>query len=172
MVSKPQTKNLKIKAFARCPLCFHLINVKSLTDAVLVGARNCTLCGILVEKQQIISSCERYLKKTKGLRVGGKILDINSALFVIFTMILVGIALVYFTESTPGILFWVVLTVSGGYLINGLILTLNWLSEYGLSKSTEIDFINVREKISRSRKIWLAANIINLCLWFVYIKFL
>ena len=58
-----------ITPFAQCPSCGRMIEIESFTDAVLADGRKCPFCYTFIEKKEIISSCEKYLKTTNRTEV-------------------------------------------------------------------------------------------------------
>ncbi len=178
MLFKPRTKHsditqfANITPFAKCPSCHQLIKMKSFTDAVLEGSRNCPFCQSFIDKKEIITSCQIYLKTTLAIQSAGEILALNRVLPILFGINFLGMVFIYFDEDKFSFLMSIFLFGSILCLIGGFLKTQKWLADYSLIKTTEEEFIVVKEKISRSQIIWLVANNINLVIWFIFIKFL
>jgi hypothetical protein len=174
MLFKTKKNKLDIVPFAKCPLCSHLIKMKSFTDAVLEGSRDCPFCHSFIEKREIIASCELYLKTTKALQIAGNISNINWVLVIVFGMVFIVMAMTYLDRNTGITVLSLLLTliISNLMLIGGFLAIQNWLGVFSFVRTNDNEFIAVREKMRRSRIIWLLANIVNLVLWFIFIKFI
>jgi len=162
----------KTIVFAKCPSCEQLIKMKSFTDAVMEGARNCPFCQVFIEKKEIVSSCQKYLIKTKSFNNSQEIFNIHWAFWIILGEILLAIALSYSSDVEKEKSL-IILIILGSFLLFfwGFMMTLNWLSRFDNLQTTDEDFTEIRKKVRRSQVIWAWANIINLIWWAVYIKF-
>jgi hypothetical protein len=172
MLFNSKQKDSDVVAFARCPFCHQLINVKSFTDAVLVGSRNCPSCNKFIDKKEIIESCAEYIRTTKAIQSGEHLLASVWMLLIIFGLDFIGITFSYFSGVGPSYLGWFYFVGSVLILIGGFLATQGWLAENGKISTTEEDFLVIKAKMRRLQTRWAWANIINLVLWFVLIKFL
>ncbi len=172
MFNQPKQKDSDIIAFAKCPFCRQLINVKSFTDAVLVGSRNCPSCNKLIDKKEITDSCAEYMVTTKAIQSGSHLLSAAWMILIVLGLDCIGMAFSYFSGVGLTYLGWFYLGMSILILLGGFLGTHGWLAENSKISTTEEDFLIIKAKMRRLHTLWLWANIINLLLWFILIKFL
>lgn len=173
MLFKTPTTHPDTTVFAECPSCHKLIKMKSFTDAVMEGARECPFCRVFIEKKQIIASCETYLKTTRAVQSAGHIESIHKALLIIAGLIFIPVGAYWFGDMGKyNFLFFLYLFVSGMMLLGGLLNIQNWLAEFGSLQTSDGDFFDARKKVRRAQIIWVWANITNVIWWVIYIKYL
>lgn len=167
-----QTHYSDITVFAECPSCHKLIKMKSFTDAVLEGARNCPFCRVFISKKEVIASCQLYLITTKAMQSAGHILAMYKLLYVIFAMICVGLAIISFGAwENSKILFYLYLFSSTFMLVIGFLGVKGWLFQYSHLQTTDEDFVDVKKKMMRAQIVWVWANIVNLIWIVIFIKY-
>jgi len=171
MYNQPKQKDSDIVAFAKCPFCRQLINVKSFTDAVLVGSRTCPSCNKLIDKKEITDSCAEYIVTTKAIQSGGHLLSGVWIIVIVLALDCIGMAFSYFGGDGLGFLGWFYLVMSILMMLGGFLATHGWLTANSKISTTEEDFLIIKAKMRRLHTLWLWANIINLLLWFTLIKF-
>lgn len=173
MPYKHLTDYSDISPFAECPSCAQLIKLKSFTTAVLEGSRDCPFCHSLIEKKDIISSCEANLKKTKAIQSAQDILYMYFGLLIVFGESLIISAIVYFSGMGKyNFLCFIVLFTSILILLGGFLSIQGWLSAFEKLQTTDKEFITTRNKIRQTQTIWVWAIIIYSILIIAYIKFL
>lgn len=159
--------------FANCPACFQLIKLESFGDTVFTDAGNCPSCARFIEKKEIIASYELYLKTTKATQTAGHILSMYNALYVIFGMTFISLAIIYFGEwENIKLLFYLYLFMTTFMLIGGFFNVKNWLFEYGKIQTADGDFVDAKKRMRRAQTVWVWANIVNLIWIVIFIKFL
>lgn len=169
---KPLTDYSDITPFAKCPHCAQLLKLENFTDSVLGGSKDCPFCHSLIEKKEIIASCEIYLKKTRAIQSAEDIYNYYWALLIVFIENLVFVLFTYFGEPDKyNFFFFLVLIVSGLMLLGGFLNTQGWLSVFGKLSIADEEFTNTRRKIRRTQTIWIWAIIIYSIAIFAYIKF-
>ena len=168
----PRFKYSNITPFAKCPSCSRMIELKSFTDIVLEDSRTCLFCNTLIEKKEIISSCEKYLKATNGLRSGEELLGSYVLLPVVFALILLELGMTYFFDwGKYNVLFFLTLLFSLFCLLGGLLNTKYWLSQFDRFHDADEEFLAVRKKIRQAQILLVWMNIFNVIWWFTYIKY-
>jgi hypothetical protein len=172
MFLQSKQKDSDIIAFAKCPFCYQLINVKGFTDAVLTGSRNCPSCNKFIDKKAVIDSCAEYVITTKAIQSAGHLLSAAWMLVIVLGLDFIGMAFSYFGGIGLDFLGWSYLAMSVLILLGGFLGTHVWLLENSKIPTTEKDFLITKVKMRRFHTLWLWANIINLTLWFILIKFL
>jgi len=172
MFNQPEQKDSDIIAFAKCPFCRQLINVKSFTDAVLVGSRTCPFCHKLIDKKEITDSCAEYVITTKAIQSAGHLLSGARTIVIVLGLDFIGMAFAYFGEVGLSFIGWLYLAMSIFILLGGFLGTHGWLTENSKISTTEEDFLMTKAKMRRLHTLWLWANVGNLLLWFILIKFL
>ena len=168
---KPLTDYSDITPFARCPSCNQLIKLKSFTDAVMEGERDCPFCHSFIGKKEFVSSCEMYLITTKAVQSAQDVFDIYWSLLLILGEILLGTAFSFVSElGKYNFLFFMATIIAGLMLFGGFSMTYNWLSKFGKIQTTDEEFIAVKKKVRHAQTIWVWANIANLIWLLIYIK--
>lgn len=166
-----QTHYSDITVFAECPSCHKLIKMKSFTDAVLEGSRNCPFCRVFIGKKEIIASCQSYLRVTKAIQ-SGEIFDTYKIISVIFALIFIEAAFISFGGGKFNFLIYLMVSVSTLMLLGGFLNVRKWLSDYSRLQTFDKDFVEVKKKMRHAQIVWTWANILNFIWIFVFIKFL
>jgi hypothetical protein len=150
-----------------------MIELESFTAAILSDGRKCPFCYVFIEKKEIISSCEKYLKTTNGLRSAEQLGDGYITLPIVFLLMIFELGLTYFFDwGKYNVLFFLTLLLSILAILGGFLGTRYWLSQFGAFQTTENDFVLAKKKVRRAQIVWVWANIVNLIWWAVYVKFL
>jgi hypothetical protein len=173
MPSSTKSKYSDITPFAKCPSCGQMIKLKSFTDAVIEGARECPFCRIFIEKKQIIAGCELYLKTTKAVQGAGHIESIHKILLIVAALVFIAAGTHYIGGMDKyNFLFFLYLFGIGMMLLGGLLNIQNWLSEFGSIQTADEEFFDAKKKVRRAQIIWVWAIIINVIWWVIYVKYL
>jgi hypothetical protein len=174
MFANPKKGNYSdIQPFAKCPSCNQLIKMKSFTDAVMEGARECPFCHFFIEKRQIIASCESYLKTTKAIQYAHHIESMQKGLLIVAGLVFIAASTYYFGGLEKyNFLFFLYLFIVVMILLGGLLNIQNWLAEFGKIQTADEEFFDARKKVRQAQIIWVWANIVNAIWWIIYIKFL
>ncbi len=169
MLSNPLQDYSDLTVFAECPSCHKLIKMKSFTEAVLEGAKNCPFCQVFIDKKEIVASCESYLKITKAIQ-SAEIFVTYQTIFMVFALVVIEMAFIYFGDGGKfHFLVYLLIFVSIGMLLGGFLNVQNWLSEFGQLQTADEEFNVIRKKVRHAQIVWVWANVVNLIWWFVYI---
>jgi hypothetical protein len=172
MLSRSRFKYSDITPFAECPSCGQMIELESFTAAVLADGRKCPFCFTFIEKKEIISSCEKYLKKTNGLRSAVQILGGYTSLLLVFPLMLLELGITYFFDlGKYNLLFFLTLLVSVSCTLGGFLGTRYWLTQFGTFQTNDEEFIVTKINVRREKITWVWINIVNLIWWIAYLKF-
>lgn len=172
MSYKPLTDYSGITPFAKCPSCGQLIKLKSFTDAVIEGARDCPFCHKFIEKKEIISSCETHLRKTRAVQSAEDIFYTHWILLIIFGQILFASAIGYFGGLKYNLIFFIVIFTSVVMLLGGFFSTQGWLTAFSKFQIIDEEFIAAKKKIRHTQIIWAWAIVVYLFWLIIYISFL
>jgi len=171
MPSSTRFKYTDITPFAKCPSCNRMIELESFTDTILSDGRKCPFCFIFIEKKEIISSSEKYLKTTNGLRSAEQT-ESYALLPVVFILMMLEPGITYFFDwGKYNVLFFLTLLFCIFCTLGGFLNTRFWLTQFGMFQTNDEEFTIAKKKVGRAQIIWVWANI-AIAVWLViYIKF-